>query len=227
MQLIVSLPRNEVELAKAAADAGADAIKVHMNVYHHASGTEFGNFAAEAPRIKDILAAVKCPVGLMPGADPALLPERAELESLQPAGLDFLDIYAHHMPLWFVELPFRLIIALSSFDGFVEPPYYTTHFVWPPESQKNRFAMCEASIFPHEEYGEPFTYYDYRRLRVLQEYVDVPVLVPTQKLITTDDAKWLKRTGTGGLMIGAIVTGTTAESIAKATAKYRKAIDEA
>lgn len=226
MQLIVSLPGNKVELARAAAEAGADALKVHMNVLHHASGIEFGSFAEEAPRVRDILAAVKCPVGLMPGADPALLPTRAELESLQPAGLDFIDIYAHHMPLWFVELPFRLIIALAHFDGFVEPPYYTTHFIWPPESQKNRFAMCEASIFPHEEYGEPFTFYDYRRLRVLQEYADVPILVPTQKHITPDDAKWLKRTGTGGLMIGAVVTGTTAESIAKATAEYRKAIDE-
>lgn len=225
MELIVSLPGNDVELARAAADAGADALKVHMNVYHHASGVEFGSFSQEAPKIREILAAVKCPVGLMPGADPGALPTREELESLKPGGLDFIDIYAHHMPLWFVELPFRIIVALAEFDGFVEPAYYTTHFVWPPASQANRFAMCEASIFPHEQYGEPFTFHDYRRLRVLQEYVDVPLLVPTQKKITPDDAKWLKRTGTGGLMIGAVVTGLTAQSIAQATAAYRQAID--
>jgi hypothetical protein len=226
MELIVSLPGNDVELARAAADAGADALKVHMNVFHHASGVEFGSFAQEAPKVRQILAAVKCPVGLMPGANASTLPSREELESLRPDGLDFLDIYAQHMPLWFVELPYRLIVALAEFDGFVEPAYYTTHFVWPPTSQVNRFAMCEASIFPHEQYGQPFTYYDYRRLRVLQEYVDVPLLVPTQKNITPDDAKWLRRTGTGGLMIGAVVTGNTPQSIAEATALYRKAIDE-
>ena len=227
MELIVSLPRNDVALAKAAAGAGADALKVHMNVLHEASSTRFGSFAEEAPAVREILGAVKCAVGLMPGGAPDALPTREELLSLEPAGLNFLDIYAHNMPLWFIDLPYRLIVALSSFDGFVEPPYYTTHFHWPPESQRNRIAMCEASIFTHEEYGAPFTFADYRRLRVLQEYVDVPLVVPTQKAITPEDAQWLKRTGTGALMIGAVVTGLTAESIARATAEYRRAIDAA
>jgi hypothetical protein len=78
---------------------------------------------------------------------------------------------------------------------------------------------------PKEDYGKPFTYYDYRRLRILQEYVDAPLIVPTQKAITPEDATWLKRTGTGALMIGAVVTGTTVESIAAATKRYRQAID--
>lgn len=227
MELIVSLPRNSAELARAAADSGATALKVHMNVHHDASGTHFGAFAEEADAVRAVIAAAKCPVGLMPGADPASLPSRDELLALHGTGLSFLDIYAHHMPLWFLDLPLRLIVALSDFDGFVEPPYYTTHFVWPPESQANRFWMCEASIFKPEDIGQPFTFADYRRLRILQEYVDIPLLVPTQKYISTDDAQWLKRTGTGGLMIGAVVTGRSAESIAAATAAYRKAIDEA
>jgi hypothetical protein len=227
VELIVSLPRNSAELARAAAESGATALKVHMNVRHDASGTHFGTFAEEAEAVRAVIGAAKCPVGLMPGADPATLPSRDELLALHGAGLSFLDIYAHHMPLWFLDLPLGLIVALSDFDGFVEPPYYTTHFVWPPESQASRFWMCEASIFEPEDIGQPFTFADYRRLRVLQEYVDIPLLVPTQKYITTDDAQWLKRTGTGGLMIGAVVTGRTAESIAAATAAYRKAIDEA
>lgn len=225
MELVVSLPANEVELARAAAEAGADAIKVHMNVRHDASGTAFGTFTEEHARVREIIAAVKCPVGLMPGADPKTLPTAEELVSLHKSGLDFLDIYSHHMPLWFLELPHRLILALHSFDGFVEGPYYQTHFVWPPDAMRNRFAMCEASIIPHSEYGSPFTFADLRRLRILQEYVDVPLLVPTQKAITPYDAQWLKRSGTGGLMIGAIVTGSSAMSIANATAAYRKAID--
>lgn len=226
MQLFVSLPRNDSELARAAADAGADAIKVHMNVEHRASQTHFGSYAEEQAAVRAIITAVQCPVGLMPGADPSALPSADELTSLAHDGLNFVDIYAHHMPLWFIDLPLKLIVALSSFPGFVEGPYYTTHFYWPPESNRNRITMCEASIFAPEDYGTPFTYADFRRLRILQEYVDVPLLVPTQKAITPDDAKWLKRTGTGGLMIGAIVTGQTADSIAMATAAYRKAIDE-
>ena len=44
MDLVVSLPRNDVELATAAANAGANALKVHMNVAHRASGTHFGTY---------------------------------------------------------------------------------------------------------------------------------------------------------------------------------------
>jgi hypothetical protein len=223
VDLFVSLPSNARELALAAANAGADALKLHMNVVHEASGTHFGSFAQESGRVRDILAAVSCPVGLMPGADFASLPTREELLSL--GGLQFIDIYSHHMPIWFLDLPYRLILALREFDGLVEPPFFASHFYWPPEAHKNRINMVEASIFGPQDLGQPFTYADYRRLRILQEYVDAPLLVPTQKNITPEDAQWLKRTGTAALMIGKVVTGDSAESIARATEAYRKAID--
>ena len=40
--LAVSLPLNDIALAKAAEEAGADALKIHINVHHDASGTHFG-----------------------------------------------------------------------------------------------------------------------------------------------------------------------------------------
>jgi hypothetical protein len=227
MELIVSLPRNEVELAVAAAKHGASAIKVHMNVEHRASGTLFGGFAAEAETIRRIAQAVDIPVGLMPGADIAALPTNAELEQLASDGLAFLDIYSHHMPLRFIDLSLKLIVAFCDFDGFVEPMFYQTHMTWPPGEGRNRIWMAEASIMKPEEYGIPFSWYDFRRLRIMQEYVDAPLLIPTQKAITPDDAKWLKRVDAGGLMIGAVVTGDTADSIGEATARYRQAIDQA
>jgi hypothetical protein len=225
MELIVSLPQNSVELARAAADNGADALKVHMNVTHAASGTVFSSFGQEAAAVREIIRAVDIPVGLMPGADFNALPTFDELNSLAGDGLDFVDIYTHHMPLWFIDLPLKLVVAFSSFDSLVEPVYYTTHFYWPPEAGANRIWMAEGSIFTRDEYGQPFTYHDFRRLRILQEYVDVPLIVPTQKAITPEDAVWLKRTGTGALMIGAVVTGLTADSLAEATKRYRAAID--
>jgi hypothetical protein len=131
------------------------------------------------------------------------------------------------MPLRFIELSLKLIAAFDSFDGFVEPLYYQTHFTWPPTSNRNRIWMAEASICKPEEYGTPFTFNDLRRLRIMQEYFDAPLVVPTQKAITPEDAQWLVRAGAGALMIGAIVTGTSAASIAEATSAYRGAIDTA
>ena len=226
MKLIVSLPRNEPQLAIAAANAGADAIKLHMNVEHRASGTRFGSYSEEIGVIREISSSVNCSVGLMPGADIASLPTKDEMLALHEAGIDFVDIYTQHMPLWFLDLPQKLIVAYDSFDGFVEPAFYMSHVYWPRGSNRNRIFMVEASIARPEDYGKPFSFHDARRLRILQEYVDAPLLVPTQKHITADDVRWLVRTGTGGLMIGAIVSGTTAESIGEATQRYRSAIDD-
>lgn len=223
MELFVSLPANDLEMARAAWESGADAIKLHMNVVHEASGTRFGSFAEEAETVQAIIAAASCPVGLMPGAAFDQLPTQAEIRSL--SCLQFIDIYAEHMPLWFLDLPHRLIVAIRSFDGFTEPPFFLTHIYYPREAHKNRIDMAEASIFGPDEIGRPFTYYDYRRLRILQEYVDAPLVVPTQKFITPEDSVWLKRGGTAALMIGAVVTGRSPDSIARATAAYRTAID--
>jgi hypothetical protein len=42
LTLIASLPENSYELAKIAWEAGVDAIKVHVNVFHNASQNHFG-----------------------------------------------------------------------------------------------------------------------------------------------------------------------------------------
>lgn len=42
--IIVSLPRHDLDLAKAALAGGASAIKVHLNAHHRASGTTFGSY---------------------------------------------------------------------------------------------------------------------------------------------------------------------------------------
>ena len=40
MTLIVSLPHNDAVLSQAAFEAGADAVKVHCNLVHNASGND-------------------------------------------------------------------------------------------------------------------------------------------------------------------------------------------
>ena len=45
LPVLVSLGRHDIDLAKAAVDAGAFGLKFHLNAYHRASGTTFGSFA--------------------------------------------------------------------------------------------------------------------------------------------------------------------------------------
>ena len=59
--VIVSLARHDLDLAKAALDGGAGAIKVHLNAFHRASGTTFGSFTEERPFL-EALAKLGAPI---------------------------------------------------------------------------------------------------------------------------------------------------------------------
>ena len=66
--LVVSLPANDLDLARAALDAGAQAIKVHCNVWHRASGHTFGTYAENREFLRQLITLCgEVPVGLVPG----------------------------------------------------------------------------------------------------------------------------------------------------------------
>ena len=67
--LVMSLPRNDPALARAAWENGADVVKIHINVKHHASQTLFGSFEEERGAIEAMLAEAKGPMGIVLGAD--------------------------------------------------------------------------------------------------------------------------------------------------------------
>ncbi len=100
-RLIVSLPANSPELARAAVDGGAEALKVHLHVRHDASGTQFGNLAEERANLERILALGR-PTGIVPGAGDHL-PTPEEMRALAEMGVDFFDLYVHDTPAWLVR----------------------------------------------------------------------------------------------------------------------------
>lgn len=221
MELIVSLPGNELELALAAKRGGADAVKVHMNALHRASGLSFGGFADEAPGIRQIIAESGLKVGLMPGQEK--LPSADELKMLIHNGLDFIDIYAHHLPASYLELGLhtRLIPAIDHTWSADETAALSRLQV----NSKATVSMIEASIVPPDYYG---TRLNARDLAVYADAVircAVPILVPTQKFIIPEDIPALSDSGIAALMIGVIVTGPTPGGIEKVTASFRDAID--
>ena len=86
--------------------------------------------------------------------------------------------------------------------------------------------VLEASVIPGAEYGQPLSMRDLLKYQLIAKNVSVPVVVPTQRAIRTEDVAALVRTGVRGLMIGAVVTGREASTIARAVEAFRKAIDE-
>jgi hypothetical protein len=222
VKLIVSLPDNELSLARAAVAGGTDAVKVHMNAIHRASGASFGAFSREKERVLKLIENVETQVGLMPGQQ--VLPTLEELGELIDAGLAFIDIYAHHLPASYLELGLRteLIPAIDR----MRPPKEVAALTGASINGKPVIAMLEAAIAPPEDYGEKLTSSDVANYRSLVQASERPVLVPTQKAILPDDLSALSDAGVEGIMIGVIVTGPTEDGIEKVTRRFRVAIDK-
>lgn len=213
-RLIVSLPANSPELARAAAEGGADALKVHLHVRHEASGTQFGSLAEEGANLEEILA-LNLPTGVVPGAGEHL-PSREEMQALAEMGLDFFDFYSHDTPAWLLRFPeMTRAVAVSN-------PAQCAQLA---DLEALGFELIEAAVVPHEGYGKPLTVADLVAYRQVRRATGLPIIVPTQRAIRPEEAPILLReTGINALMIGAIVTGRAPSSLRAATARFAAAI---
>lgn len=212
--LIMSLPGNDPNLALAAMQGGADVLKVHIRVHHAASGTHFGTLEEERDRLEQIIATFPGPVGIVAGAETPATP--GEMAELRRMGIDFFDLYASHMPAWMWRVTgMAKAVALET--------SYTIHQAIALENLGAD--LLEAAIIPHEGYGKPLTVADLAAYRDLHDTVDIPIIVPTQRAIRAEEATLITgECGIQGLMIGAIVTGTTAREIEASVRMYKKAL---
>jgi hypothetical protein len=214
--VLVSLPRNDVELARAALDGGAQGLKVHINVEHFASGTKFGSFEEEGEELEKIVQAAKeysVPVGIVPGGTPFAAPE--EFQQLAELGIDFFDAYPADAPAWTLQQK-HLDVMLAAFHGASAEEMRAL--------EQLGMTMCEASILSHEAYGTPLNTLDLARYRKLADTLKVPFIVPSQKKLLPSDQILLQRAGAQGVLIGTIVTGREAATIEAATRAFCDAV---
>ncbi|MFC4599466.1 hypothetical protein [Cohnella hongkongensis] len=215
LTLVVSLPANDVELARAALEAGADGLKVHMNVGHRASGNRFGPLAEYEAAFREIRAMFEGPLGIVPaGSVEEAKPD--EIRRLAPLGFDFYSIYAQHLPSFMLDG-----------TGLDRTFAVNEHSDLDLLSAASHYGMTavEASIVPGAEYGTPLSFADVLKYRHIVERAQVPVLLPSQRKLVPDDIRVLGETGIKAVMLGAIVVGTTEETIRRAVAGFRDAID--
>ena len=212
--LIMSLPANDPALARAAKNGGADILKIHLRVEHAASGTHFGTLKDERAHIQQILDIFPGPVGIVAGADDPCTPD--EMAELEKMGLDFFDLYISQMPAW--------MWRLTGMGRVVALEYGYT--IYQALALENLGAdMLEAAVIPHEGYGKPLTLADLALYRDLHDTVDLPIIVPTQRAITPEEATLITGAcGIQGLMIGAIVTGRTPAEIETAVRRFKTAL---
>ena len=214
--LLVSLPRNDVELAEAAFRGGAQGLKVHINVEHFASGTKFGSFEEEKSKLQKIVQVAQehsASVGIVPGGSP--FATRDEFSKLAQIGIDYFDAYPAEAPGWVFEQD-DLDVMLAAFHGASNDELMSL--------EELGMTLCEASIVPHDDYGTPLNTLDLARYHDLAQTISVPFIVPSQKKLLPEDQTLLQRAGARGVLIGAIVTGRDAASIETATRNFSEAI---
>jgi hypothetical protein len=215
--LVVSLPENRIELVEAALCGGAQAIKVHVNVWHRASGHTFGTFAENRVFLKEMVrVCADVPAGLVPGADEAFVTV-AERDEMQELGIDFISSYAAHLPNYMLEAP--KLSRMAAIDSTYTQNTLDGVNVYPPD-------VLELSIQPGTEYHKKLSYGDILRYADISSKVKIPTLVPTQKWMAPDEVRHLYAAGCKAVMIGAVVMGKEpgVADVEETTAAFARAI---
>lgn len=215
--LLVSLPANDIELARAAFRGGAQGLKVHCNVAHYASGTRFGSWEDERDSISQICKLAReqnAHVGIVPGAtngDESRFASEDEFEDMARVGLDYFDAYPADAPAWTLNQK-HLDVMLAAYNGGSLNEIRVLETLG--------MQLCEASIMPHAEYGQSLNALDLACYSALCDSIQAPVIVPSQKKLTPHDIPLLKQTGARGVLLGAIVVGRDAASIENAVSAF-------
>lgn len=206
--VFVSLPKNDTDLAEAAVAAGAQGLKVHINVNHRASGTTFGTLEEERATIENICD-FDVPIGIVPGQNLEII--RGALPLLNELPIDFVDAYAHHLP--------------ATFESHTDYP------TWASASDEYSFEeiralntatidVVELGIQPKERYGEEVSTRDVATYIRLNNILEKPAVVPSQLKLTPSDTRRLSESGVSNFLLGAVVIGNTVDSVSETVSSF-------
>jgi hypothetical protein len=216
--LCISLLQNDLNLAKAVEDAGADAIKLHTNLAHSVTGMTVGNLDREEERLRAIIEGVSIPVGIVPRGRPGTT--RAEVERLRDLGFDFVDLYGKHTS--------AAALAVDGIDHWVAPtPDYTVEML-AVLARRPDVDVIEVSYFPVEAFGTPLCVDDLVRLELGLAAIapsGKPVVIPTDRKLEVHDIPALRDIGIRNFLVGYAVTGGELASVVAATERFRSALD--
>ncbi len=216
--LIVSLPANDLELAKIAVDSGADIVKCHINITH-ASGREFGSLPENQAIFEKILE-LGVPLGLVPGAHQAMITE-SEVQDAQDMGIAFLNADISAAPPYLTKPGLEFVPSVGGDQA-------ARNSDWLPMLNDYPGDWIEASAVGIEGHGKPVRLQDLLGLRHMGQTVDRRIIVPSVRTMEPGDVPYLfDIPSVWALMVGVYVVGNTPEQLATATANFRTAIDGA
>jgi len=199
LTLIVKLPENTVEMAEAAEASGAGAICL--------------NYSEDKDTLRDIIDAVKIPVGM--SLDENILTE-VEMKDFKKLGFDFIDIPSNDAPDHLLKIGgFGKILSL-------DPDYSEIDLT--RLSDRPIDGLNAAVIMP-EDLGKDLTVGDLQQYITIAMSTTLPVIVPAQKSIRASEVPIIWDTGAKGIMIGENIVGDNVQSMKAVIKEYCSALE--
>ncbi len=214
LNLVVSCPKNEYEFVEAAWLNGADAVKIHLNVHHHASGTDFKSMDEEREFVEKLLKNSPVPVGVVLGGSTEVV--RKDFKNVLEEEFDFLSVYLH-------DAVSETLTQDKITRMYACNDTYDLNEI--KEIEAIGAEILEVSIVAPDQYGTALNLRDLVHYSQINKAVKIPTLLPTQKKITVEDLPSLKKVGFNGIMIGAIVTSNELETFSNTVKTFREALD--
>ena len=210
MSIIASLPENRMDLAQAAIDAGADALKFHINVSHRASGNKFENVNSYIEVFNEVRGKFGGPIGIVIG-DEIEKVLSVDVKGLKELGFNFFSLYAKDIGSnLLLQDDLEQTVALNT-EFSIDKAQYIDSF---------NYKAVELSIVKKEDYGKPLNFEDIISYKSYRENTKLPIIIPSQKKLVPEDMVVLENIGINAVMLGAVTIGKTAESIYENISKF-------
>ena len=200
--VIASLPKNSTALAVQAEEAGVDGIMLNIDGDEGATPGHFGSYDLHDAYINDVISTVSVPCGVFIGGGRLLTQEY--WERIMGSSFSFVEMYAHHMPMF--VLSDQRVKKISAI---------TTGYILEQVRQMSQIDSIEAldiATVPAQSRGSPFTVLDYATVKVISGISLKPLLLRTQKRVSRVDIENLVAAGVRGIVVDPVVLSGTDEA---------------
>lgn len=215
MALVVSLASNSPELAQAALEGGADALRLPLNAMDPYTGSGIGSYQSERTALLRTVNAVSdIEKGIHAGSKRTL--STYELDLLADMGLSFFSIDAVNMPVnMFYYEKMRLMLGLRGLAS--EEALMANHLL------VDYVEECPEGVKGVDQY---LSVAELLRFTLLTRKLKVPLAVSTTVPFAPNDVKLLARAGVKILILTPRITGRLPETVASVTHEFRYAIGD-
>ncbi|MEM3185273.1 MAG: hypothetical protein QXQ39_01150 [Conexivisphaerales archaeon] len=214
--LIVELPANDIELAKAVSDAGADSVIAQLHHEHPVTHSYTGGLELEKNILAEIRKEIAIPLGLHIGNQARL--NKREWEELQSLDVDYLCTSLANTPPYM--LADRKLAKILCVGTGIPVEHYRAFATFPALAA----LLFEPLSQLHPDPQVKFNVLDIVNMDTLVRVSPLPILFRVSQDVEHEDIQLMIERGCRGIVLDPGYSGSTVEHYKLTTEAYHKAI---